>query len=113
MTRDVATIALLGLALCACHHASSRAIRGPEGDRWYRVVCRSNFRDDCFDEADRLCPSGYAIGDRSQALRGFYSVGPNTMAVSADEMLIRCSETSAAAGEPSLKPYRPTSDPGF
>lgn len=114
MSRNVARIALLSLALSACHHASSRAIRGPGGETWYRVVCRSNFRDDCFDEAERLCPGGYATGDRSQSLRGFYTVGASTMAVAEDEMLIRCAPRAEAPGSTGgLVPYRATSDPGF
>jgi hypothetical protein len=80
--------ASLALALAAC--ATSKPIHGPSGGTAYFIKCGSAVIDACYEEAARVCPSGYTFVDRqanpnallAPAGSGVMMVrGPNSMLV--------------------------------
>lgn len=65
-------ILMAGVAmLTAC--ASSKQIQGPNGKPAYFVKCGSAAIDACYEEAAKVCPSGYTFLDRQN--------NPNAVAV--------------------------------
>ena len=80
--------------LCAAHavggcgpSAQATPVTGPDGSAgWWRVTCRDDHQD-CLDEADELCASGYDL-ERAQ---GRYDVGPGFPYYSG-VVLVRCKD---------------------
>jgi hypothetical protein len=61
----------LTIALAGCGGPQVTAMQGPSGGKEYLVDCGHHGFDggdwaQCYSEATRVCPSGYAIHDKSQ-----------------------------------------------
>lgn len=68
-------IALAAFALSGCGGPQVTAIQGPSGNTEYLVDCGHHGFDggdwaQCYTEASKACPSGYAIRDKN------YEAGP-------------------------------------
>ena len=70
--------------------ATSKPITGPSGKRAYFVKCPAAAIDKCYEEASRVCPSGYTLADKGSNSPGVVvpvggifvaGRGPNTMLV--------------------------------
>lgn len=69
-------IATLALLLCAC--ATSKPVQGPNGGTAYFIKCPAGAVDFCYEEAAKVCPSGYTLADKQGP--GFMR-SPNTLLV--------------------------------
>ena len=86
--KPVAIALVVTLALLGC--ATSRPIKGPSGNTAYVIKCGSARIDLCYEEAAKVCPTGYISADRQDNAnvaivpmgRGFMMArGPNTMLI--------------------------------
>lgn len=92
----VAVVVVAAASLLGCG-ASSRAVRGPDGEPgWFAINCRRN-QANCYEEAGAVCPAGYSIAD-SQGRMVYASgasvnrYGGNAWAASGyqGELLVKC-----------------------
>jgi hypothetical protein len=70
-TTKIVTISTLAIALSACGGPQVTAMQGPSGNTEYLVDCgqhgvTSGGWDQCYSEAAKACPGGYAIRDKNQ-----------------------------------------------
>lgn len=82
-------IIAVALSLAAC--ATSKPLQGPNGGTAYFIKCGSAVIDACYEEAAKVCPTGYIFVDKqnnsnavalSNGAGGFNVIrGPNTMLV--------------------------------
>lgn len=73
MKRLAFVVALAAIIAAGC--ATSKRVMGPGGGAAYSVKCGAAVLDACYEEAAKVCPSGYDIADK-QTLRG-----PNVLLV--------------------------------
>ena len=87
------TLVLGALLLTACvPHASSRAIRGPDGATWYAIRCGGD-PTVCYERAGNACPGGYDVADQgSQAGANVATIGSSVFVrpTFAGQMLVKC-----------------------
>jgi hypothetical protein len=94
------TPALLAVLACGGPAATSRQIRGPDGqDNWVAIVCKG-VQMNCYARAGEVCPMGYEVADseghEGQASSGFansYYAVYKSGHTYAGELLIRCRGT--------------------
>lgn len=79
---------ITSLSICGC--ATSRPIQGPNGVTAYFIKCAANAIDTCYEEAAKVCPTGYTFlnqqGSNTATIipmgKSFMVAGgPNTMMV--------------------------------
>ena len=84
------TIATLLAMMSVAGCATSKPMQGPNGGVAYFIKCGSAVIDACYEEAAKVCPSGYAFVDRQSNPNGVivptgagaaFVRGPNTMLV--------------------------------
>lgn len=77
-------------SLFSCSSASSKKVIGPNSREAYFVKCAPLALDDCYEEAIRLCPTGYNFLDKNNNSSSvtmpmggmfFTSSGPNTILI--------------------------------
>jgi hypothetical protein len=59
-------VMFLGVTTAACTHVHVDNAKGPDGGDWKQISC-SRMNKKCFEEADRLCPSGYVFSRGDEA----------------------------------------------
>ena len=79
---------LIAVALAAC--VTTKPMQGPSGSNAFFIKCGSAEIDKCYEEAAKVCPSGYTFADRQSNPNGvivpvgnslLMAHGPNTMLV--------------------------------
>ena len=88
----VRPLAALAAAACLSACATSRPIQGPSGGAAYFVKCGSALIDKCYEEAAKVCPTGYTLADnRSSPNSVIVPNGSMLMAVRGpNTMLVEC-----------------------
>jgi hypothetical protein len=79
------------LFACSFASASSEAFTGPNGNTAYNLRCSGTGKDwnDCYKEAETLCPDGYNIIKRSTGVVAAPINGKSTLAPS-KKLVIEC-----------------------
>ncbi len=89
---------LLGaVLLVGCAHQWSEPVPGPNGLA-YSVGCKRGI-ERCYREAQRLCPGGYSLLDRSGGeVSGFVATSPTTAVAThhATKILVECRPATAS-----------------
>ncbi len=63
MNVSVPSVLALAIAALVSACATSKAIQGPNGRTAYLIKCGGAV-DACYEEAAKLCPTGYTVADR-------------------------------------------------
>lgn len=90
--KRITTVGIAALVLVSCATPEVARSVGEDGDETYALRC-SGVRyiwNDCYDEAERLCPEGYEVLEQSGAAptRGIFwgALIPNNV----QELVVKC-----------------------
>ena len=76
-------VVLLSLLGCGAT-STSRAVKGPDGKRWFAITCRDE-QSQCVAEAAMRCPQGYRTSGSKEGAAAESAAGPFT-----GSMMVRC-----------------------
>jgi hypothetical protein len=96
--RAVTAVIAIGCTLVGCasgHKSTATDVPPPrsvalDGGSWSELVCRRDDAD-CFDQAARICPLGYLVGDANGATTGIITAEAHgTVRPDDGRLLVRC-----------------------